>query len=877
MKRLFLITALSAYLLGVLPVAGQPPTTPYSPEHPLDLNNATYEQIARLPIPRELAERIYDRIEYQGPFTSVYQLREVEGMTQELLLQLKPLVRIEPFEEKSEREERIEQLYYRLDRWEGDEGTNQALIDFWIEQALEPIPINEVRYDQLLNLSGVSPVDAAAIINYRRQVGQIGSLRDLRSAPYLSYFGYRNARNFITFEQPERKRELHGHLMFRMTDTPFFTEEADVTAILDQNTLSIGTETPNQYPDIYTRFIGSYGPDIKLGFSYWHALQEPILNTDLGFIRLPRAKMYLGLLDKPLWGKLRLRKLYLGNYSLAFGQGVVMENTDFFVPRKSGFGFRKRFMGLTGDNSRTREYKLTGAAAELAYGDRAHLFLFGSFDKRDAILNRTPVIIDGEAVHPVSQFIVLDQRFQFAPDDSTRDGTFPGNPVLPWRDSVRELLYGFHAAYDVFPTTQFGITYYESAYDRPLRPPSTPDELGEIVAPENLNQIDLPDNEIFNAYGGPVSDGKNPFWSAAKSFRRVYGIDFQSVFQNISLQGEYAELDKGRSVSLFGLTGENPWAFVGSAYVQFDNFNILGLYRNYHLEFDNPYQRSFSNYQRYKRTIFEDFFYLESPFYTQLFTNNPQPQAEEGFYFNTRYQFSRKFVLTLEYDNWKRKADDVTQFRLRGTLQFRPIFPITVNLRQKYQGREAQNNQTVEYFENLEFRGTVRFRLSRFDELGILYSTSVVKFRPRPRFFFPTEPGEELRFLNLAGNAALPGEAIGGFYTHNFNRWLKIRGFAGYYNGFFWNFEDTQFFVMESTRGAMRYWVSLYSRISNRITMRLKYTRDRQFRITSLQARGSDNQPIGPGHPNFQPGKYYRADLVQPDQEFYYLELNVNF
>lgn len=872
---LIMLWVLSPLLGFSLPANGQGTSaqeqevaTLYSYQNQLDINNADFDDIARLPISRELAERIFDRVQYQGPFSSIYQLREVEGLTQEILLRLKPLVRIEPYEEKSEREERIEQFYFRLDRWGGDEGTNQALVDFWIEQALEPVDINQIRYDQLINLQGVSPVDAAAIIGYRNQVGRISSLRDLRSAPYISYFGYRNARDFVTFEEPERRREFHGNVLFRMSNTPFLTEEADVA---DQSVVDLGAtaissgEAENDYPDVYTRFLGNWGSNLKVGVSYWHALNEPLLKDDLGFARVPNGKFYLGLENQRL-GPLQLRKLYIGNYSLAFGQGVVMENTDFFQPRKSGFDFRKRFIGISGDNSRTREFKLSGAAAELAYGN-AHLFLFGSFDRRDAIINTTPILFKGELVHPFNQLIILDQRFKFAPGDEARE-----NLDLPWRGQVKELLYGFHAAYDIFPATQVGVTYYESAYDRPLRP-----DIEEVVDPQNLGQITLPDNEIFSAYGGPVSDGENPFWGGAKSFRRVYGLDFQSVYQNLSVQAEYAELDRRESVSLFGLTGHNPWAFTGSAYLQYNSFELLGLYRHYQLGFDNPYQRSFSNYQRFKRTIFEDYFYLQSPFYGQLFTNSAQPQAEEGFYFNTRYQMNRKLTLMLEYDNWRRVADDISQFRLRGTLQYRPVFPITVSLRQKYQGRDALNNLNTEYFENLEFRGSLRFRLSRFNDLSLLYMNAITKFRPRPRLYYPVETGIDLQSSNFAGNIGAPGEALGASYTHNFNEWLKVRGFLGYYKGFFWNFEDTQFFVVNSDRGAMRYWLSIYSRISSRVSLRLKYTRDRQFPVTFLQARDTDNQPIEPGNPSFQPGKYYRTDLVQPIQEFYYMEFNVHF
>ena len=839
------------YLWVAMAIWAQEGQRPSSPQPPLDINHASFEEIARLPIPRELAERIYYRIEYQGPLKNIYQLTRIEGMTPELFLRLKQLIRVEPYLPKTEREARIERLYYKLDRWEGNEGTSQALIDAWIEQALEPLNVNTITYDQLLNLQGVSPVDAASIIRYREEVGKITGLRDLRNAPFLSYFGYRNARDFLTFEEPEKKREFHGHLLVRIHNTPFFTEEAEATAIIPPESIE------NNYPDVYTRFMGSWGRDVKVGFSFWHALYEPVIYQDLGFVRIPRPKFYLGVENQRL-GPIRVRKLYLGNYALAFGQGVVMENTDFFLPRKTGFGFRKRFIGLSGDNSRTRQYKLSGIAAQLQL-ENAHVFLFGSFDSRDAILNRTPVKQNGQLHYPVNQFIVLDQRFRYAPGDVNRERL-----GLSWHDAVKELLYGFRFRYDLLPATRIGITYYESAYDRLLRP-----DIYDIVDPQNANQLRLADGEVFHAYGGPISDGRNPFWKAARSFRRVYGIDLQSVFQNVAVQMEYAELEKSSPFSLFGA---NPRAFVASAYVQYNSFYLLALFRDYDLGFDNPYQRSFSNYRRYKRTIFERYFYLQNPLYGQLYTNNPQPQAEKGWYVYSRYQVNRKMVLTVEYDNWLRKADDASQFRLVGTLNFRPIFPITISLRQKYQGREKQNRLTTDYFENYEFRGMVRARLSRFNELGIIYSSSVTRFRPRPRLYYPLKTGRVYERVNTAGNMASPGEALGGFFTHNFNRHLKLKGFLGFYNGFFWNFEDTQFLVMDSDRGALRMWFSVYSRISNQLSLRIKFTRDYAYPITYFRARDADNETL----PSTG-GRYYQGNWIQPTQNFFYLEFSYHF
>ena len=64
------------------------------------------------------------------------------------------------------------------------------------------------------------------------------------------------------------------------------------------------------------------------------------------------------------------------------------------------------------------------------------------------------------------------------------------------------------------------------------------------------------------------------------------------------------------------------------------------------VHFDNPYQRSFSNYRRFKGTILEDYFRLEDPLFGFTYENAAQPQAERGFYVNTRYRITEQFITT---------------------------------------------------------------------------------------------------------------------------------------------------------------------------------------------------------------------------------------
>jgi DNA uptake protein ComE-like DNA-binding protein len=815
--------------------------TIYSYENQLDINNATLEEISALPISENLAKAIYERITYRGYFKSVYDLRKVEGVSQTLFDKLKPLLHVEPFRKLSSVQQRVEQVYFRLDRWSGNEGTNDAFIDLWIERILEPLNINEASYDDLINLQNVSPLDAVSLINYRNDAGEIRSARDMRGIPGLSYYGYSNARNFVSYgeDSEEDAQRLHGHITTRVDNTPFFAEEAEASADAIQQ-LILDNEHPNQY--IKSRF--SYDRNFKFGFSFNRFLGEPVSYYD--GIKFPQLKFFAGVENIDLGDKigiddLTLKKLYVGDYSVTFGQGVIMENTDFFTPRKSGFGFRKRFKGISGDNSQTREFGLRGVATELAYKDFSAIG-FVSLKSRDAILNTD--IADSTLGRGFTQLIVLDQRFRRAPVLSTDDSNVLVDSEYPWLDVVKELTYGGHLQYDFVPGTWLGLTYYESAYDRYLNP-----DLTQIVDRTQLGRLVTADSEVKQSYGGPISRGTNPFWDSAISFRRVYGFDFQATIENLAIMGEFGELDKGGSV--FKL-GDDPTAVVLSAYLQFPSFNLLGIYRNYDLGFDNPYQRSFSNYRRYKGTIYEDYFYLQSPLYAQLYSNAPQPQSEEGFYLSSYYQLSRQFTTRFEYDQWTRKADQAKQYRLVGTVDYRPIFPLQIQLRQKWQAREEDNSNSLRYFKSLEFRGRIRARLSNFDSFSLFYTNGKTLVHPRPRIF---------------GDITLDSEAYGATMTHNFNNNLKLSSSLFYYEGFFWNFEDTQFVVMNSTRGALRYWFSMYMRLNTSVSVRLKYTGDFQQPIQNIQFSPRAEKA----------GELYGTDNLRQRQSFFYLEMNYNF
>ena len=833
-RRRYLLLALLAVVLTVASLQAQTK---------LDINRATYQQITQLPVNEQLAQKLYDYIRFEGYLTSIYQLWDIPGMDAATFKKLKDRIAIVPVKQQSLVQERIEQIYYRLERWSSGEGINSDFVDLWIEKALEPLNINTISYEDLVNLQNVSPVDAVAILKQRQLIHWFRNSRDLRYTPGLSNYAYRSVRNFVQYSNTSLA-DWHGSILMRMDNTPFMAKDAEQSNVAQNLDLVENKETAaNQLPAMYYKARFSKGKTIDFGLAYVRTVGEPMHYALTRPFHLPEMKFNITFKDLR-WKDLLLRKLILGYYKVSFGQGIIMENTDFFMPRKSGYGFRKRFNGISGDLSRTREYALRGLAFEMNY-HRLRGIGFVSYNNRDAILNRKKY----DGCYSFNHFIVLNQRLNYTSGDTLR------GPELSWLNSVKELTYGSHLQYTFAPGTFLGLSYYESAYNRYL----DPDPYG-IVGTDYKGQQNwdlrrtTADAEILQAYGGPVSRGSNPFWSKALSFRRVYGFNFQTVWRNIALQGEYGILDK--SSQGFKL-GAGPRAFVLSAYWQSETFNVLALYRNYDLGFDNPYQRSFSNYQRYKGTLFEKYYYLQSPLYGQLYLNNPQSQAEEGFFISTYYQMFRPLTFRMDYDNWMRKSDAAKHYRLVGTVDYRPVYPLDIQLRQKWQSREPQNAATPNrFYKNYEFRGRLRFRLSGYDALDVLYSNSKLIVHPRPRVF---------------GDIVLDGEAISVNYAHNVNRYFRLSGMLTYYKGFLWNFEDTQFMVMDSRQGAFRYWFSVYSRLTSNLSVRLKYTADHHKPINNIQFQPYQSTI------DANPGKKFAADWLRYDQNMFYLELNYNF
>jgi len=788
----------------------------------VNLNQASLEEIRQLPVTAQQADALYEYVVLRGPVRSVYELQDIGEIDIRTFNEIKPLITLGVIDSAATTS-RLVDYYNKVENWTTTEGANEGLIELWLERLAEPKNINDATYNDLIALQNVSPIDAVAVLE-RQEEGRINYPRALQGAIGLSYYGYRNMRDFFHYGDYDPYNQTH--LWYNVTYQTFPAARAfgdDVTIQTPTSTTSqtLQESTIGVHPgELQHKMLMTLNRHWKFGMAYHRQLGETNRTTEVGGLTLPEMKYAVTYRDLEL-GPVSVDRIIGGNFMATFGQGVVFESTDYFSPRRSGYGWSKRVPGVFPDLSSSYEYALRGGAFQASAG-KVDFFGFASKHPRDAILNADTTSF--------STLITLYPRSNVG---------YEGPLQHPLKNTVEEVTYGGHVRFTLRPGTFVGFSSYESLYDKRLNPQIT----RSVIAPENAHRFlttsgNTADTEIAAMYG---SNAESPLWDKARALRRVFGMDFSTVIRNIALQGEYGILDKDGEISNFE---DDPRALVLTGFLQFDNLNFLMVYRDYDLDYDNPYQRSFSNYQRYKGTIFEDTFYLNDPIYGHLYTAQAQPQAERGIYIGSRYQFHRQFVIDTDFDTWTRVADNARYYRTVVNLEYRPVFNYRFRIRQKWQARGAFNffDPSTFYARETIIRG--QLRLSNYNNLEVRYINSSVDFTQRRRLTidYPSAGVEQ----SLVGNAGTGSEGLAMQVEHNFSDQLSLVSEVMIYRGFIWNFEDTDFRVFDSPTDALRYWISLFSRLNENLALRVKWTVDTRQPITNYNFEPYDENEVYP-------------------------------
>lgn len=775
---------------------------------PVDLNTASLEEVRQLPLAEDLARRIVDHRDYVRYFDNVFQLLEIEGMTPELFQQIKPLVATMPPPVEDASIARLSASYRQVQNYLGQEGSSEGLVDEYLDKMRNPENINHMDLYDLMSYQMVSPVDATNILKARERLGRFENTRQLRNAEGLRYYSYRNLRDFVVFSDQEMQATgasgLTGYLQTRYWETPYSADDealGDVANGLPRARFLIG-ETGLYRPAWLSKVRVNANDGISAGVLTAREYGERQWNETV--------KAYVAVTDRVSngWG---VKSLYLGNYRAAFGLGLVMDNTDFIHYRKTGFGFNKRLLGIHGDLSRTHEYSLTGAAAEFALG-RVNASVFVSSEKKDGILNT-----DGT----INRYVTMQPR----PDaDWLEERTVDGIPTGLRRDAFQEDLVGGNAKLMLAPGTFVGLTGYQASYDKGWRA-----DVDFLVTDPNLLQAR--DAEIGQSYTSVFADGDT---TETFKWRRVMGAEAQAVVGNVSVQGEYAFLQDPRN-SFFD--SKNPDAYIVNVFSQWDNLNLLAIYRDYDLGFDNPYNRAFSNDNRYEQTLLDAPYRLNDDLYTWVVSNTPQPKPEQGLFLDARYRISRQLTISgLQYDQWKRKADGADLMRYTIKAEYQPIFNLRFRVRHRYSSRSENNPDDVRIYRNWETRWQLIAMLSNYNRLGFTYMTSNVMFPSRPRLGGTVDPD----YNPGVGSAGSPAHAFEARYEHNLTPGIKLTFASSVYDGFFWNFEGNEFVLLDGN--GFRNWFKVESRVSQRMLFQLKVTRDHNMPMTYLDVRTYDNQ-----------------------------------
>ena len=768
-----------------------------------NINNASEEDWEDLSqyFSQDKISLIRDYIDYGSEITTIYDLLDINGIDIIDINQLKPLITVRPSSDNLSFSKRSS---YKLERWLSSSENQEGLSESWLDLYFNPMNVNNMNYDDLHSLPNLSPIDVRAVL-LQKEKGYINGTFQLKNSPGISYYGYKNLIDFVGFDD-ETSNKSYFRFSSIVRNTPLTSTPDDDASIVEFYNPEI--------PQILSKWIIS-NKHFSSGYLYNRNVGEISDNsTEKFYLEFKKLKfMQNNLFD------MQIDRLVLGNFTASFGQGVVFESSDFFSPRRTGFGFSKRLNGIHADETRNSQYTLNGLGLQLS-NKMLRIALFGSRDKRDAIINE-----DGS----FTSLIVMQPRLSWGLG-------YDGDTTVfaKMTNSVEEITIGADVRISPFIGTNLGITFYESLYDRVLDPQiretivggPDPDYSGDTYYLTYLTNSADPEIEAMYSNSSEASGFLSSLDDFVKSSRKVMGLNFSSVIKNISIQGEYGALLNNYKIKDIK---NSPQASVLSSYFQFDNFNLLLLYRNYDIDYDNPYQRSFSNYQRYKTSILEDSYWLDDPAYAFLYTANPQPQAEEGFYINSRYQFHRNITGILQSDHWTRKADDAKYFRTVVSLQWRPVFKYRVYLRQKWQARGTFDIFHPSPYYSRETRIRVKMLLSNYNELEFLYARGYTTFSPRPRLT-DGPSGEDM----VVGDIGSPDRTIGISLKYNVNEKFKIRTGSLYVTGFTWYFGDNDFRIFDSDFGAFHHWLSFHSLVNERLSFNFKVSFTSDHPMTNI-------------------------------------------
>jgi DNA uptake protein ComE-like DNA-binding protein len=764
--------------LALAAYADQPATDngPYSNSHQLDIDRATLEQVQGLPVTPAIARRIYDYVELYGRLSSIYDLLKIRGISPEKLEELKPLIYVRP----TEYDEGIINNIQRIQRaLASEEGPTTSAVEEWQDMLLSPINVNRATIDDLLVLQNVSLVDAVAIARFQKAGGRITGRRDLAGqVPGLSVYGYRSMRNYVGYEEP-KAFGFGGNYRTGYDLVPDWDVLAEVTDF-DQAIMTMA-DTSNHLEQTFTSADTAFmngrlrqEREYRLGLANEASIRHR-LRLRLGrYLRLggwalqnlyepgtfDGAKGFASVADLG-----PVRRLFVGDYRLTFGQGLLLDNNSELMAR-----VHDRQQGMFNDLDENPGFGFRGAAADLTL-KRLGLVGFYSDADRDAILNPDST---------VNYYIISTPRYP----------TFKNN--LKEKDFGGSLRFDLSDLAFVPTGTRLALNGLGIRYNRSFHP--------------DAKYLDVPGD-------AEVLDDPNYVELDTGKSRLFYGAEFRTVVDNVSLEGEYA-MKPARDTSVKWANRYLPFGDAAKAYLvkaraQYDYLYVTALYRHYDVGYDNPYNRGYTEQLRFEDTPLEKTYRVLDPAYAAL-QDFPMPKAEQGFFIDTRYQISRQVTFTRAYlDVWRNLAWGANNYRFQGEVEYLPIYPLRLRFKEKLQSKELP--KVAEATRSVTLESSIRAMVSLAN-----YDYFTAELRHGQVLLTPT--------MKYADQSSMSGDFVAVQWEHNFSEDFNTEvGVAAWYTRSMsqWIFEDNGIDFLEGQ--GVKWYAAITDRVTDNLLVYLKF------------------------------------------------------
>lgn len=735
----------------------------------IDINNTAYDALDTLLVPDEVIENIKVYLTYHGPLTSIYELRDIEGVDSELFDILKRSIAVYPDTTVDSTSIFVIRMQERL---ASEESPTSGAIDMWEDMLISKMDINKASLNDLLRIEGVGITDAVAIIKSRATVGRFTYDNQIRRSPGLTYYSWTRLRNYVGYNTEEKPFDFSGYfrtsLRYTNDDTYNYSTYSALTNAIDNAITRLEVNHPDtvntrdrlleagvseeDIDSIKARLIterdelserekdGDIVNKMKLRFGKYAG--AGILLSKYSGIEKYNAKGYVNIKNLPF-----IDNIFLGNYRVTLGQGLIMDNTDEYRARRLDI-----IEGLYSDMTESYSNAFTGGAIEGSVWRFGYL-AFGSMTERDAVLN---------------------------PDGTVNTLILTRTDLSAFENKVKETAYGGRLSFDMggigfLPlSTEIGVSGYRSLYDRNF-------------APDTL-YIDIPfDKDNLNT----------PVYTAMfrGDTRTIIGMDFRTDIKNTSLEGEIAMMD-------------TSFAYTVRYDINFNNFYVRTAFRHYDLAFDNPYARPFSEQGRFDDTVLEKDYRLVDPIFTML-TEDPRPKPEEGLYIETRYRMTEQFTITKAYlDLWKTLDHNLFNYRFQGEVEYRPVFPLRLRFKQKIQEKNLYKAVAASHSVTSE---------STFRAFAILTNNDYLNFEARYGKVILTPTSGYVEDYTIDGsyvNVSLEHKITDYFSVISGIAAWKTEGMSQ------WIFEDTGIDFLYGD--GYKYYISIIDRISDNVSIRGK-------------------------------------------------------